>query len=218
MNIKLDDLQKIPKEQYAEKIKKLRQNTTGQLIVKEYPTAAASVTNFRALLRELQLKKRFVPDIIFIDYLNICCSSRLKMGSNVNSYIYVKSIAEELRGLAVECDVPIISATQTTRGGFKSSDPGLEDTSESFGLPATVDFMAAIVSNDELAKMNQYLFVQLASRYGDINYYKRFVVGVDKAKMKLYDTEQSSQEGLSESGQTQTSHEDMSKKFNGFKV
>lgn len=220
LNIKLDDLQNIPKDQYADKIKKLRQKTTGKLIVKEYPTAAASVTNFRALLRELQLKKKFTPHIIFIDYLNICCSSRLKMGSNVNSYIYVKSIAEEIRGLAVEYDVPIISATQTTRGGFKSSDPGLEDTSESFGLPATVDFMAAIVTNDELAKLNQYLFVQLASRFGDINYYKRFVVGVDKSKMKLYNTEQSSQEGLSESGQDQSnySQENLTKKFNGFKV
>jgi hypothetical protein len=166
------------------------------LIVKEYPTAAAGTGHFRHLLNELRLKKSFKPDIIYIDYLNICASSRMKMGASVNSYTYIKAIAEELRGLAVEQQVPIWSATQTTRSGYGNSDVGLEDTSESFGLPATADFMMAIISSEELEQLNQVMVKQLKNRYGDPNYNKRFVVGIDRAKMRLYDVEESAQEDL----------------------
>ena len=179
----------------------LFRSVVGKLIIKEYPTASASSTHFRTLLNELNLKKSFVPDIIFIDYLNICCSSRIKAGANVNSYTYVKAIAEELRGLAVEFNVPIVSATQTTRSGFTSSDPGLEDTSESFGLPATADFMFALISTEELQQLNQLMIKQLKNRYNDPTYYKRFVIGIDRAKMKLYDVEQSAQDDLVDTGQ-----------------
>jgi len=178
----------------------LRSKTHGKLIIKEYPTAAASALHFRALLNELQLKKSFKPDIIFIDYLNICTSARVRPGSNVNSYSYIKSIAEELRGLAVESNVPIVSATQTTRSGFTNSDPGLEDTSESFGLPATADFMFALISNEELDNLGQIMIKQLKNRYNDPNYYKRFVVGIDRGKMRLYDAESSAQIGLADAG------------------
>jgi len=179
----------------------LKNKTQGKLIIKEYPTAAAHAGHFRALLNELKLKKNFTPDIIFIDYLNICCSSRIKMGASINSYAYIKSIAEELRGLAVEFGVPVVTATQTTRSGFSNTDVGLEDTSESFGLPATADFMFALISTEELEQLNQIMVKQLKNRYGDPNLYKRFVIGVDRAKMRLYDAEQSAQNDIVDSGQ-----------------
>ena len=200
LNVTLDDLMDLPKDMYDKKVARVREKCTGKLIIKEYPTASASVTHFRTLLNELNLKRSFVPDIIFVDYLNICCSSRIKAGANINSYTYVKSIAEELRGLAVECNVPVVSATQTTRSGFTSSDPGLEDTSESFGLPATADLMFALISSEELEEMGQIMVKQLKNRYNDPSYYKRFTLGVDRAKMKLYDVEQSAQQGIADSG------------------
>ena len=225
LNVTLDDLVDLPKDMYDKKVARVREKTTGKLIIKEYPTASASVTHFRTLLNELNLKKSFVPDIIFIDYLNICCSSRIKAGANINSYTYVKSIAEELRGLAVEYNVPIVSATQTTRSGYGSSDPGLEDTSESFGLPATADFMFALISSEELEELGQIMVKQLKNRYNDPGYYKRFTVGVDRSKMKLYDIEQSAQAGLSDAGHddkplnTFGMREEKAKKsFEGFKV
>ena len=200
LNIDLDELRTISKEDYTRKFSALKSKTQGKLIIKEYPTASASVLHFRALLNDLALKKNFKPDIIFIDYLNICCSARIKPGANVNSYSYIKAIAEELRGLAVEFSVPIVSATQTTRSGFSNSDPGLEDTSESFGLPATADFMFALVSNEELEALNQILVKQLKNRYGDPNLYKRFVLGIDRAKMRLYDVEESAQQDIADAG------------------
>ena len=200
LNIDLDELRTISKEDYTRKFSALKSKTQGKLIIKEYPTASASVLHFRALLNDLALKKNFRPDIIFIDYLNICCSARIKPGANVNSYSYIKAIAEELRGLAVEFCVPIVSATQTTRSGFSNSDPGLEDTSESFGLPATADFMFALVSNEELEALNQILVKQLKNRYGDPNLYKRFVLGIDRAKMRLYDVEESAQQDIADAG------------------
>jgi len=193
LDITFDDLMILPQKRYASIAEKLKGNTTGKLIIKEYPTAGASVTHFKALLNELYLKKSFKPDVIFVDYLNICRSARLAPGANVNSYTYVKAIAEELRGLAVEFNVPLFSATQTTRAGFTSSDPGLEDTSESFGLPATADLMFALVSTDELEALGQMMVKQLKNRYNDPSKYKRFVVGVDRAKMRLYDVENSAQ-------------------------
>lgn len=202
LNVTVDDLIELPKELYDRKIKKLREKTIGKLIIKEYPTASASVTHFRTLLNELNLKKGFKPDIIFVDYLNICCSSRIKAGANVNSYTYVKAIAEELRGLAVEFGLPIVSATQTTRSGYTSSDPGLEDTSESFGLPATADLMFALISSEELEELGQIMVKQLKNRYNDPTYYKRFTLGIDRAKMRLYDIEQSAQDGLADAGIT----------------
>lgn len=198
MNVPLDELLVLPRETYRTKVKKVREKTVGKLLIKEYPTASASSHHFRALLNELALKKNFVPDIIYIDYLNICASSRIKPGANVNSYTYIKSIAEELRGLAVEFKLPIVSATQTTRTGYSSSDVELTDTSESFGLPATADFMIALISTEELADMGQIMVKQLKNRYGDPNKFKRFVIGVDRAKMKFYDVEQGAQENLLE--------------------
>jgi replicative DNA helicase len=198
MNVPLDELLVLPRESYHTKVKKVREKTVGKLLIKEYPTASASAHHFRALLNELALKKNFVPDIIYIDYLNICASSRIKPGANVNSYTYIKSIAEELRGLAVEFKLPIVSATQTTRTGYASSDVELTDTSESFGLPATADFMIALISTEELADMGQIMVKQLKNRYGDPNKFKRFVIGVDRAKMKFYDVEQGAQENLLE--------------------
>ena len=224
LNVTLDDLTSLPKDMYDKKVAKLKAKTTGKLIIKEYPTASASATHFRSLLNELNLKKSFRPDIIFIDYLNICCSSRIKAGANINSYTYVKSIAEELRGLAVEYGVPIVSATQTTRSGFTSSDPGLEDTSESFGLPATADLMFALITSEDLQELGQIMVKQLKNRYNDPTMYKRFTVGVDRAKMKLYDVEQSGQDGLVDAGQdkplnTFGDREKPKKKgFEGFKV
>ena len=201
LNLTMDELKVVDKDIFETRIEKLKKKTQGKLIVKEYPTASAHAGHFRALLEELKLKREFVPDIVFIDYLNICSSQRMKAGANVNSYTFVKAIAEELRGLAVEYNVPIVSATQTTRSGFANSDPGLEDTSESFGLPATADFMFALVSSEELENLNQIIVKQLKNRYNDPNYYKRFVVGIDRSKMKLYDVEASAQEGLADSGQ-----------------
>lgn len=201
LNLTMDELKVIDKDIFDNRIEKIAKKTSGKLIVKEYPTAGAHAGHFRALLEELKLKREFHPDIIFIDYLNICASQRMKQGGSINSYTYIKSIAEELRGLAVEYNVPIVSATQTTRSGFTNSDPGLEDTSESFGLPATADLMFALVSNEELEQLNQIIVKQLKNRYNDPSFYKRFVIGVDRAKMKLYDVEASAQEGLSDSGQ-----------------
>ena len=227
LNIDISDLNSISKQDYDRKFSALKVKTQGKLIIKEYPTAAASALHFRALLNELQLKKSFKPDIIFIDYLNICASARIKAGSNVNSYSYIKAIAEELRGLAVEFSVPIVSATQTTRSGFTSSDPGLEDTSESFGLPATADFMFALISTEELEQLNQLMVKQLKNRYNDPNTFKRFVIGIDRGKMKLYDVEQSAQEDIVDAGQVddkplntfgERERTSKFKNFGGFKV
>ena len=201
LNISIDDLQKLPKDLYDKKIDKLKQTTKGKLIVKEYPTAAANVNHFRALLNELNLKKSFVPNILLIDYINICTSSRIKPGSNVNSYTYIKSIAEELRGLAVENAIPILSATQTTRSGFTNTDIGLEDTSESFGLPATADFMFAIISTEQMEELNQIMIKQLKNRYSDPTSNRKFVIGIDRSKMRLYDVEQVAQNELVDTGQ-----------------
>jgi len=201
LNVDFNELHTMSKNDYERKFESLKVKTHGKLIIKEYPTAGASSLHFRALLNELALKKSFKPDIIFIDYLNICSSARIKPGGNVNSYTYIKSIAEELRGLAVENNLPIVSATQTTRSGFTNSDPGLEDTSESFGLPATADFMFALITNEELESLNQILVKQLKNRYSDPNAFKRFVVGVDRSKMRLYDVEESAQQGITDSGQ-----------------
>ncbi len=196
LNVPLDELGMLPKESYDKKMARLKEKTVGRLIVKEYPTSTAGSANFRHLINELKIKKNFIPDVIFIDYLNICMSSRLKQGANVNSYTYIKAIAEELRGLAVEFNVPIISATQTTRSGYDSSDVGLTDTSESFGLPATADFMIALIATDELKALNQIMVKQLKNRYSDPEMYKRFVVGVDRPRMRLYDAEQSAQDDI----------------------
>jgi len=194
LNVPMDQLEQLPKQMYEKKIAELRGKTPGKLIIKEYPTASAHSGHFRHLINELKIKKSFVPDIIYVDYLNICASSRIKgMGGSINSYSFVKAIAEELRGLAVEKDVPVFSATQTTRSGYTNSDPGLEDTSESFGLPATADFMIALISTEELADLDQMMVKQLKNRYNDPTMYKRFVIGVDRARMKLYDTESSAQ-------------------------
>jgi replicative DNA helicase len=194
LNVPIDQLESLSQSMFKDRIKKIAESTQGKLIIKEYPTGQAHSGHFRALLNELKLKRRFIPELIFIDYLNICASSRVKgMGGAINSYSYVKAIAEEIRGLAVEFNVPIVSATQTTRSGFTNSDPGLEDTSESFGLPATADFMFALVSNEELSNLGQIMVKQLKNRYNDPTMHKRFVIGVDRSKMKLYDVEQEQQ-------------------------
>jgi replicative DNA helicase len=225
MNITFEDLMALSKDMYEKKANMIKSKTNGKLIVKEYPTAGASSMHFKALLNELNLKKSFKPDIIFIDYLNICMSSRVKPGSNINSYTYIKSIAEELRGLAVEFEVPVVSATQTTRSGFTSSDVGLEDTSESFGLPATADFMFALISTEELQALGQIMVKQLKNRYNDPTMNKRFVLGIDRAKMKLYDVENTAQMDIIDSGQTSNTPKIPQKqfgnnkdKFKGFKV
>jgi replicative DNA helicase len=220
LNVTLDDLKQMPRASYEKKMERVKGKTSGKLIVKEYPTAAAGTGHFRHLLNELRLKKSFKPDIIYIDYLNICASSRMKMGASVNSYTYIKAIAEELRGLAVEQQVPIWSATQTTRSGYGNSDVGLEDTSESFGLPATADFMMAIISSEELEQLNQVMVKQLKNRYGDPNYNKRFVVGIDRAKMRLYDVEESAQEDLIDvdNGPINSFGNNEKKDFSGFKI
>ena len=196
LNTNIKEVAELPKTVFEKKVNKLREKTQGKLIIKEYPTASAHVGHFRSLLSELKLKKNFIPDIIFIDYLNICASSRYRTAVNVNSYNYVKAIAEELRGLAVEFDVPIFSATQTTRSGFTSTDPDLTDTSESFGLPATADLMIALISSDELEELGQIMVKQLKNRYNDPTYNKRFVVGIDRPKMRLYDCEQEAQDDI----------------------
>lgn len=192
----VDELELMPKQSYETKINRLKEKFTGKLIIKEYPTACAGSANFRHLLNELRIKKNFEPDIIYIDYLNICLSSRIKHAANVNSYTLIKAIAEELRGLAVEYDVPIVSATQTTRSGYSNSDVGLEDTSESFGLPATADFMFALISSEELESLSQIMVKQLKNRYSDPGSNRRFILGIDRSKMRLYDVEQSGQDGL----------------------
>lgn len=204
LNLSMDELKVVDKNVFDNRLDKIKQKSQGRLIIKEYPTAGAHAGHFRALLEELKLKQEFKPDIIYIDYLNICNSQRLRQGANVNSYTFVKTIAEEIRGLAVEYAVPIVSATQTTRSGFTSSDPGLEDTSESFGLPATVDLMFALISTEELENLGQIMVKQLKNRYADPSYYKRFVIGVDRSKMKLYDVEVSAQSNLSDAGQDDT--------------
>ena len=201
MNISMEDLHDLPKKMFDDKIAQIIKSTSGKLIVKEYPTASAHSGHFRGLIKELAIKKTFKPDIIFIDYLNICASSRFKGATNVNSYMYIKAIAEELRGLAVESNLPIMSATQTTRSGFVSSDVGLEDTSESFGLPATADLMFALISNEELDELNQIAIKQLKNRYNDPTINKRFVIGIDRARMRLFDIKPSEQTGLVDSGQ-----------------
>ena len=201
MNITMDELHELPKKMFTDRLSKIQKKTNGKLIIKEYPTASAHTGHFRSLIKELALKRSFKPDIIFIDYLNICASSRFKGNANVGSYFYIKAIAEELRGLAVENTVPIMSATQTTRSGFSSSDIGLEDTSESFGLPATADLMFALISTEELEDLNQIMVKQLKNRYNDPSMNKRFILGIDRARMKLYDCEQEAQKDIVDSGQ-----------------
>lgn len=196
LDVTIDDLKLLPRDSYNKKIEKLRNKVKGKLKIKEYPTATAGSANFRHLLNELKIKKNFIPDIIYIDYLNICISSRIKNGANVNSYTIVKAIAEELRGLAVENNVPIVTATQTTRGGYSNSDVGLEDTSESFGLPATADFMFALITSEELEELGQIMVKQLKNRYSDPGVNRRFVIGVDRSRMRLFDVEDSAQKDI----------------------
>jgi len=221
LNVNIQEIIDLPKQMFETKVTNLSQKTQGQLIIKEYPTASAHSGHFKSLLNELALKKSFRPDIIFIDYLNICASSRYRGNSTVNSYSYIKSIAEELRGLAVEANVPIVSATQTTRSGFGSSDVDLTDTSESFGLPATADLMFALISTEDLESLGQIMVKQLKNRYNDPTIHKRFVVGIDRAKMRLYDCEQSAQDDLLDNKQEEEySYEEQSKpkkSFDGFK-
>ena len=225
LDVTMEDLHDMPKQLYDGKIKKVREKTQGQLIIKEYPTASAHAGHFKSLINELALKKSFRPDVIFIDYLNICASARFK-GGNISSYFYIKAIAEELRGLAVEHDVPIFSATQTTRTGFVSTDLGLEDTSESFGLPATADFMFALISNEELEALGQMKVKQLKNRYNDPGINRAFIIGVDRAKMRLYDVEQSAQQIVDSNQETEQQINepsgpqpaDVYDKFSGFKV
>jgi replicative DNA helicase len=221
LNVPIQDLADLPRKTFENKVTNISKKTQGSLIIKEYPTASAHSGHFKALLNELALKKSFKPDIIFIDYLNICASSRYKSGMSVNSYSYIKAIAEELRGLAVEANVPIVSATQTTRSGYSSSDVDLTDTSESFGLPATADLMFALISTEELEQLNQIMVKQLKNRYNDPTVFKRFIVGIDRAKMRLYDCEQSAQNDILDSGQDDeynNQEETKPKKsFDGFK-
>jgi replicative DNA helicase len=223
LNVNIQNIAELPKSVFESKINNIAKKTQGTLIIKEYPTASAHSGHFKSLINELSLKKSFKPDIIFIDYLNICSSSRFKGGSNINSYTLVKSIAEELRGLAVEFNVPIVSATQTTRSGFGSSDPELTDTSESFGLPATADLMFALISTEELEDLGQIMVKQLKNRYNDPTLYKRFVVGIDRAKMRLYDVEQSAQKDILDSGKEEeynyeeTKNSSLKEKFGQFK-
>ena len=219
LNVPIQDIGDLPKKMFENKVMNLAKKTQGSLIIKEYPTASAHSGHFKSLLNELALKKSFKPDIIFIDYLNICASSRFKGGSNINSYTLVKSIAEELRGLAVEFNVPIMSATQTTRSGFGSSDVELTDTSESFGLPATADLMFALISTEELEGLGQILVKQLKNRYAATDKYKRFVLGIDRAKMRLYDCEQSAQQDILDSGKEEEYNDERKpkKSFEGFK-
>ena len=214
MNISMDNLHDLPKHMYESKFEKVKKKTQGQLIVKEYPTASAHCGHFRSLFNELKLKKDFKPDLVFVDYINICASTRFRAGSNVNSYTYIKAIAEEMRGLAVEYDLPIMSATQTTRTGFVSTDIGLEDTSESFGLPATADFMFALIQTEELEELNQMLVKQLKNRYADPTSNKKFIIGVDRSRMKLYDVNQAAQDDMVDTGQD----EEIIDRFADFKV
>ena len=226
LGISMEDLHMLNRKLFNEKIAKLQSKTTGTLIIKEYPTASAGANHYRALVNELALKRTFKPDLIFIDYINICASSRFKPGANVNSYTYIKAIAEELRGLAVELDVPIVTATQTTRTGFVSTDIGLEDTSESFGLPATADFMFALISSEELERAGQMLVKQLKNRYNDPTVNRKFIIGVDRSRMKLFDIEQQAQNLIQPEQEkyvehnlkeTEESPEEKYKKFQDFK-
>ena len=220
LNVNIQEIVDLPKQIFESKVSNLSSKTQGTLIIKEYPTASAHAGHFRALLSELALKKSFRPDIIFVDYLNICASSRYRGNSTVNSYSYIKAIAEELRGLAVEANVPIVSATQTTRSGYGSSDVELTDTSESFGLPATADLMFALISTDDLEGLGQIMVKQLKNRYNDPTIFKRFVVGIDRAKMRLYDCEQSAQDDIIDSGQEEEYNNEETKpkkSFEGFK-
>jgi len=220
LNVNIQDITDLPKVMFEDKVTNLAQKTQGTLIIKEYPTASAHSGHFKALLQELALKKSFKPDIIFIDYLNICASSRYRAGSNVNSYSFIKAIAEELRGLAVEANLPIVSATQTTRSGYGSSDVDITDTSESFGLPATADLMFALISTEDLEPLNQIMIKQLKNRYNDPTVNKRFVIGIDRAKMRLYDCEQNAQEDIVDSGREEEYEPEESKfkkNFDGFK-
>ena len=219
MNITTEDLHDLPKQMFDNKIAKIIKSTSGKLIIKEYPTASAHTGHFRGLIKELAIKKSFKPDIIFIDYLNICASSRFKGAASVNSYLYIKAIAEEIRGLAVESNIPILSGTQTNRSGFVSTDIGLEDTSESFGLPATADLMFALISNEELDELNQIAVKQLKNRYNDLTVNKRFVIGIDRAKMRLFDVKSSEQNDLVDSGQEDFTEPVFDNTdFGGFKV
>ena len=227
LRISMDDLMELDKSSFDKKINYVKSKTIGKLFVKEYPTAAANVNHFRTLLNELRLKKNFVPDVVFVDYLNICASSRMKMSGSINTYTYIQAIAQELRGFAQEFQIPVITATQTTRGGSQSSDVDMSDVSESFGVPAIADFMCAIINSEELYDLNQIMIKQLKNRYRDLNLNKRFVVGVDRAKMKLFDVEQSAQEGITDAGSMDPveSYKSMQKQnkfekksFDGFKV
>jgi replicative DNA helicase len=220
LNVPINQLEELPKSMFENKVKKLLDKTKGNLVIKQYPTASAHSGHFKALVNELALKKSFKPDVIFIDYLNICASSRFKAGANVNSYSYVKSIAEEVRGMIVELDVPLITATQTTRSGFSSSDPEMTDISESFGTAATADLLLSLISTEELDGMNQIMIKQLKNRYGDKSINKRFVVGIDRAKMRLYDVEQSAQNDILDSGKEEEYNDEErkpKKSFEGFK-
>jgi len=216
LNVPIQDLTDLPKPMFDKKVTNLSKKTQGQLIIKEYPTASAHSGHFKTLLNELSLKKSFRPDIIFVDYLNICASSRYKANSGVNSYSYIKAIAEELRGLAVEANVPIVSATQTTRSGFASSDVDLTDTSESFGLPATADLMFALISTEELEELNQIMVKQLKNRYNDPTIFKRFIIGIDRSKMRLYDVEQKAQDDILDSGQEEEYNDEKAKPKKSF--
>ena len=225
LNVEIDQLRHLPKQMFEGRIDKINGKSQGKLIIKEYPTASAHVGHFKGLLNELSLKRSFKPDVIFIDYLNICASSRFKPGGGVNSYTYIKAIAEELRGLAVEFNLPIVSATQTTRSGFSNTDVELTDTSESFGLPATADFMFALISTEELEGLNQIMVKQLKNRYNDPTLYKRFMIGIDRAKMRLYDLEDIAQSNLADSGQDENENSNFgmskmfkTKDFSGIKV
>ena len=216
LNVPIQDLTDLPKPMFDKKVTNLSKKTQGQLIIKEYPTASAHSGHFKTLLNELALKKSFRPDIIFVDYLNICASSRYKANSGVNSYSYIKAIAEELRGLAVEANLPIVSATQTTRSGFASSDVDLTDTSESFGLPATADLMFALISTEELEELNQIMVKQLKNRYNDPTIFKRFIIGIDRSKMRLYDVEQKAQDDILDSGQEEEYNDEKAKPKKSF--
>ena len=219
LNVPIDQIDKLSKDIFTTKVANISRQTTGKLIIKEYPTGSAHCGHFRGLLNELKLKKQFVPDIIFIDYLNICSSSRMKgMGGAINSYNYIKAIDEEIRGLAVEFDLPIVSATQTTRSGYGNSDIGLEDTSESFGLPATADLMFALISTEELEQQGQMMVKQLKNRYNDPTYHKRFVIGVDRSKMRLYDVEETQQTLTDDTPMYDKSQAVKRQKFEGFKL
>ncbi|SVD64001.1 uncharacterized protein METZ01_LOCUS416855, partial [marine metagenome] len=218
LNVAIQDITDLPKPMFESKVNSLAKKTQGTLIIKEYPTASAHSGHFKALLNELSLKKSFKPDIIFIDYLNICASSRYRQNTSVNSYSYIKAIAEELRGLAVEANLPIVSATQTTRSGYGSSDVDLTDTSESFGLPATADLMFALISTEELEELGQIMVKQLKNRYHDPTLNKRFVIGVDRAKMKLYDCEQQEQNDIIDSGQEVEYNSDKGKMLSKFEA